>query len=281
LHNILIKRGKKTDMNAKTIGIISIKGGVGKTSSTVALGAAAAQLGKKVLVIDGNFSSPHLAMHIGFYEPEHTLHDVLSGKINIKEAIYESGYGFDILPGATIHEKISPFKLIDKMREIRRRYDLILIDSSPNLNEEMLATMIASDELLVVTTPDYVTLGSTLSAIRIAKERKTPIAGIILNKVYGKNFEVDLNEIQDTAGVNILAVLPHDAGIPESLAKNIPSTAYKNSEAATEYKKLAAALVGEDYKEGGFKNFMRKLMGKVPAQDINRVMFKQERLNRF
>jgi len=261
-------------MNAKTIGIISIKGGVGKTSSTIALGAAAAQLGKKVLVIDGNFSSPHLAMHIGFYEPENTLHDVLNGKINIKEAIYESGYGFDILPGAIIHEKISPFKLIDKMREIRRRYDLILIDSSPNLNEEMLATMIASDELLVVTTPDYVTLGSTLSAIRIAKERKTPIAGIILNKVY-------LNEIQDTAGVNILAVLPHDTNVLESLAKNVPSTAYKDSEAATEYKKLAAALVGENYNEGGFKTFMKKLFGKVPAQDINRVMFRQERLNRF
>lgn len=268
-------------MNGKTIGIISVKGGVGKTSSTIALGAAAAQLGKKVLVIDGNFSSPHLAMHIGFYEPENTLHDVLSGKINIKEAIYESGYGFDILPGATIHEKVSPFKLIDKMREIRRRYDLILIDSSPNLNEEMLATMIASDELLVVTTPDYVTLGATMSAIRIAKERKTPIAGIILNKVYDKKFEIDMNEIQDTAGVNILAVLPHDVNILEALAKNVPSTAYKNSEAAIEYKKLAAALVGEDYKDNRFKTLLRGWIGKVPKQDVNRVMFKQERLNRF
>jgi len=268
-------------MNGKTIGIISIKGGVGKTSSTVALGAAAAQLGKKVLIIDGNFSSPHLGMHIGFYNPEKTLHDVLSGKINIKEAIYETSYGFDILPGATIHEKISPFKLIDKMREIRRRYDLILIDSSPNLNEEMLATMIASDELLVVTTPDYVTLGSTLSAIRIAKERKTPIVGIILNKVYGKDFEVNLNEIQDTAGVNILAVLPHETNVLEALSKNVPSTMFKNSEAAIEYKKLAAALVGEDYKDNRLKSLIRGWIGKVSAQDINRVMFKQERLNRF
>ena len=48
---------------AKTIGVISIKGGVGKTTSAVNLGAALADIGKKVLIVDADFSSPSVGLH--------------------------------------------------------------------------------------------------------------------------------------------------------------------------------------------------------------------------
>ncbi len=266
---------------AKVIGIISIKGGVGKTSSTVAIGAALAELGKKVLLIDANFSSPHLGFHIGFYNPEITMHHVLSNKANIKDAIYETGYGFDIVPGALIYGKINPFKLFEKMRDIRRKYDVILIDSSPNINDEVLATMIASDELLVVTTPDFVTLGTTLRAIRLAKDRKTPVAGLILNKVYGKNFELSIEQIEEASGVNVLAVLPHEVQVLEALSKTTPTTLHKNTEVSNEYKKLAAALVGEEYEGNKASSFFRRIFGRIPKQDINRTIFRENALKKY
>lgn len=240
-----------------------------------------ADLGKRVLLIDANFSSPHLGFHIGLYNPELTLHHVLSGKVNIKEAIYETGYGFDILPGAGSYGKINPFKLFDKLRDIRRKYDVVLIDSSPNLNEEMLATMIASDELLVVTTPDLVTLSSTIKAVKLAKDRRTPIAGIILNKVYGKNFELGIDKIEEASGANVLAVLPHDVSVLESLSKSIPFPTTSKSETAVEYRKLAAALVGGDYKDKRFGSFLTKIFGMVPKQEVNREILKQELLKRY
>ena len=258
---------------AKTIGIISIKGGVGKTSTVAALGAAMANVfGKKALLVDANYSAPNLGLHLGLVRPDITLHDVLNNNANIKEAIHNTDYGFHFIPGALVYGEVNPFKLRDKLRTIKRYYDVILIDSSPTLNEEILSTMVASDELLVVATPDHVTLSTTLRAIKLAKERKTPISGIILNKVHGKNFELSLEEIEETSNCNVLAVLPYDISVLEALSKYEPLTS-GNKDLALEYIRLAGALVGEEYGDKRFKTRMKKLFGKTPKQEINRLSY--------
>ncbi len=261
-----------------TIGIISIKGGVGKTSAVGAIGASLANdFGKKVLLVDANFSAPNLGLQLGLYNPEATLHHVIEGKIELKDAIYETGYGFDVVAGSSRYRNINPFKLSEKLRDAKKKYDVILIDSSPAMNEEILATIIASDELLMVTTPDHVTLNSTLRAIKLAKEKRTPIAGLILNKVHNKNFEVSMKDIETATGVNVLAVLPHEIEVLESLSKSMPSTLYKNSASSKEYKKLAACLIGEDLKSGKwerFKSIFTSLTGKIDKQEVNRALHK-------
>ena len=75
----------------KTIGIISLKGGVGKTTVVVSLGAALSEFGIKVLLIDGNIFSPSLGLHLNIMDPEKTLHHVLNRTANAKDAIYEYG----------------------------------------------------------------------------------------------------------------------------------------------------------------------------------------------
>src|SRR3989338_2648336 len=95
----------------KVIGIISLKGGVGKTSSVANLGAALAGFGKKVLVVDANFSG----LHLGLPNPESTLHDVLLNRASINEAIYEHGAGFHLIPGAYISRKVNHFGLKEKI----------------------------------------------------------------------------------------------------------------------------------------------------------------------
>lgn len=260
----------------KIIGIISIKGGVGKTSTVSGLGGILAKdFNQKVLLVDANFSSPQLGLQVGVFNPEVTLHHVLNDQAKIKDSICETSHGFDLIPGALVFNGINPFKLGDKLRELRNKYDFILIDSSPNLNEEILATMIASDELFVVTTADYVTLASTLRAIKLAKEKKTPISGLILNKVHNKKFEIGLEDIENSTGVCVLAVLPHELGVLEAHSLSQPSSLYKNSESTKEYRKLASSLLGlsTNQKPGFFK----RVFGKVPKQEVNRVVFSQER----
>ena len=58
---------------SQSIGILSIKGGVGKTTTVVALGAAFAQQDKKVLIIDANFSAPNLGLHLGITQPAFSI----------------------------------------------------------------------------------------------------------------------------------------------------------------------------------------------------------------
>jgi septum site-determining protein MinD len=262
----------------KSIGIISIKGGVGKTSTVVALGSAIASFDKKVLIIDGNFSAPNLGLHLGIVNPDITVHHVLRGKAKAEDAIYEYK-NMDIMPASLLDRQVKhPMKLRKKIEHLKNIYDIILIDSSPSLNNETLAAMMASDELLVIATPDYPTLSATLRAIRIAKQRKTPIIGLILNKVYNKNFELSIEEIEKAAGTPILAVLPHDLNVLEALANTTPATTYaEKSEVATEYTKLAAALVGEEYTDTRFLAILNRLFGKITQQDINRSVLRDNR----
>jgi len=261
---------------AKKIGIISIKGGVGKTSTVSSLGASLANdFNKRVLLVDANFSAPNLGIHLGLVDPECTIHHVLNNKAHIRKAIYDTGHGFHVLPGSVFYQKINPFKLREKLKDVEQNYDIIIIDSSPTLNEEILATMLASDELIVVTTPDIATLSTTLRAIRLAKQRKTPINGLILNRVYNKNFELSIEDIEETSGCDILAVIPHDISIPKTQSKYTPLTVGKSNRASREYKRLAGILAGEEYKESFFRRVISRFKNNFPKHEVNRVIFKE------
>ncbi len=260
---------------AKIIGFISIKGGVGKTTTVANLGFILAKdFQKKVLVVDGNFSGPNLALHFGFTKPAHTLHDVLDGKVGLQKAIYEHGSGLHILPASLLGNNVDVSKFHQYIASLRGFYDLILIDSSPTLNNEMLATIMAADELFVLATPDYVTLASTLHAVKVARQRRTYISGIIINKIRGKKFELKLEDIQDATKIPIVSVLDDDEAVMKSLANGKPvSSLYGASDVSIGYKKLAAALVGERYMDKRLKSRFKTLFNKKLSQDeINRAI---------
>ncbi len=256
----------------KTIGIVSLKGGVGKTSVVTALGGAIANFDKKVLLIDGNLSAPNLGLHLNIINPDTTLHHVLNGESNIKDAIHELS-GFDVIPSSIFNRMdVNPLKLKDRIKFLKRKYDFILIDSSPSLNEETLAVMLASDGLLVVTTPDHPTLGMTLKAVKLAKQRGTIIDGLVLNKVNNKNFELSIDDIEDTVEVPVMAVIPHDINVLKALSEFIPSTLYNpKSDASIEYKKLAATLIGEKYRPR--KKLFDLFKRNPKREEINREIF--------
>jgi len=256
----------------KVLGIISLKGGVGKTSTVVALGHALANKGKKVLLIDANFSAPNLGTHLNIINPEVTLHDVITSKNKIGDSICQLE-NFDVIPSSVFFkENFNPLRLKDKIKPLKEIYDIIIIDSSPSLNDETLGCMMASDNLIVVTTPDYSTLSMTLKAIKLAKQRRTPIIGLILNKVYNKNFEISQKEIEQYSEIPIMAVIPHDTNILKAQSKFIPSTLFKpKSSASKEYSRLAATLTGK--REDRFKwNPLTNLMPKKVA--INREVYR-------
>jgi len=246
--------------NPKVFGVIALKGGVGKTTVVSNLGAALSNhFQKKVLIVDANFSTPHLGLHVGLINPEYTLHPVLSNEYPIYDAIYQHGLGFHIIPGKLAPPLVNFLALKEKLDPLRDIYDVILIDSSPSLNEEILATMAASDELLVVSSPDYPTLSSTLHAIRIAKEKQTPIRGIIINRVLKKRFEISPKEIEKSSGVKVLASLPNNIKVLAAVSNMTPVVSYSpTQDVSHDIKKLAASLIGESYKKSIFSGRRQK-----------------------
>ena len=255
----------------KTIGVLSLKGGVGKTSSVVALGDAMANFDKKVLLIDGNFSAPNLGLHLDVIEPETTVHHVLSGNANPKESVHNLD-NFDIMPASVyFKKKINPLKLKDKIKMLKRNYDVTLIDSSPSLDVETLAVMLASDDIILITTPDYPTISNTLKAIKQARNRGVNVIGLIINKAYNRSFEIPLEDIEETAEVPVLAVIPYDVNFLKALSEFKPSTSHKpKSQGSVEYMKLGATLMGEKYDPFS----LREMFNIIPRkQDINREIF--------
>ena len=256
---------------ARVIGIMSLKGGVGKTSVVAALGSALAELGERVLLVDANFNAPNLGIHFNLIDPEKTLHDALLRKANISDVVYAVG-NLDIIPSSIFeNQKVSFLKLKDYLRPLKRKYDIILLDSPPSLEEEGLATLYAADEIFFVATPDNATLSNTLKSINRTNERGTKVNGVILNKVHDKDFELTLKQIEDTTSVPVMAVIPYEIGVLEAQSNFLPSTEWKpNSKASKEFKKLAAALIGEKPE----KNFnWRLFFGLTPKkQEVNRTL---------
>jgi MinD-like ATPase involved in chromosome partitioning or flagellar assembly len=258
---------------AKVIGIMSLKGGVGKTSVVSSLGDALSDSGKKVLLVDANYSAPNLGLHWNIIDPQVTLHHVLSRQANIKDAIHNAD-GVDVLPSSIFHNmQINPLLLKDKLGQVRKKYDFILLDSAPSINDDALSVIFASNSLIFVTTPDYPTLSSTMKSMKLARQRGAVVDGLILNKVHNKDFEIRIDDIEKAIEAPVLAVIPYDIEVLRSLSKFMPLTKHKpKAEGSTEYKKLAGVFTGQKYKTFSLKNIFRIT---PKRQDVNRELFYQ------
>ncbi len=257
----------------KTIGIIAIKGGVGKTTIATSLATDLANnYNKKILLIDANFSAPNLGLHMDIVEPKKTIHHVLANKAKITSAIHER-FGVDVIPGSYVfNTAINALKLKDKIKNIKNEYDFIIIDSSPALNAEMLSTMLASDNLFIVTTPDYPTLSCTLKASKLAISRGSQISGIIINKIRDPKYELTLKEIESTVEIPIVARIHDDKKAVRSTFTRIPIPVYsKSSKFAKEISRLSAAITNTKEK----RSLLSFLLPNFKREHVNRQILKQ------
>lgn len=259
---------------SKTIGVIAIKGGVGKTTVSASIASDLANhYGKKVLLVDANYSAPNLGLHMDILEPEKTIHHVLDRKIRIQSAIHKK-FGVDVIPGDYVYNKeLNYLKLRDKLSKIKNKYDFVVIDSSPSLNNEILSTMLSSDTLFVVTTPDYPTLSCTLKAAKLAKQRGKPIAGIIINKVRDPKYEISLKEIEESAEIPVVARIPDDKAAVRAAFTRIPASIYnKKAPFSREINKLGAALTQSSEKI----HFIKRLFPfSMKREEVNRELMKK------
>ena len=257
----------------KTIGLISIKGGVGKTTLSCALAADLAyNHGKKVLLIDANYSAPNLGIHMDIISPRKTIHDILAGGLKMTSAIHDR-YGVHVIPGNFLFKRdYNPLKLKNKLAQIKKKYDFVILDASPSLNEEVLSTIIASDDLFVVSTADYPTLSCSMKAARFAKQKNKPIAGIILNRVKGR-YEISLEEVQESTGIPVVAKVKEDEIVNMALSERIPATLFaKGSRFSREISKLSSSLIGEKQR----MSLLNKLFARnLKKEDINREVLRQ------
>lgn len=226
------------------------KGGSGKTTISANLGAALAKMGKDVTILDANLTTPNLGIHLGVPLFPVTLHDVLKGKAEIWDAVYRHESGLKIIPaGISLRDLkgIDARDLPNTILDFLGSTDILIVDASAGLGREALAAFESADELLLVTNPELPAVTDALKAIKLAEQVGTKVTGVVVNRRAGRAHEMTNTEIKNLLDTEILAEIPEDLAVQESIAKRMPVVNHKpNSKASNEIKKLAARLVGEE-----------------------------------
>ena len=249
----------------KIYSIVSGKGGVGKTTSAINLGAALNKMGENVLVVDVNLSTPNVGLHLGAPVVPITLNHVLSGRAEVLEAIYEHDSGLRIMPASlsiTELKKINHEKLTELGEELRKISKHVIFDSSAGLGQETIASINAADEIILVTQAELPSVTDALKTIKLIEQLEKGIKGFIITRYRGKKSEMPLENIKDMLEVPLLGIIPEDKNMQKALSmKNPILDTHPKSKASKAYEKIAVSLLGSRYVIR--QNFYEKLRDKL------------------
>jgi len=258
LHNIM----------AHIISIVNQKGGVGKTTTAINLGAYLAEHGKNVLLVDldpqANASS---GLGLDYNNLNKGIYESLIGSHLIREVVVPSGVtGFRVAPatqalaGANVElvdVERREFRLSDALLEIKNDYDIVLIDCPPSLGILTINGLVAADHIMIPVQAEYYALeglGQLLNTIELIKEnikedlnilgavltmfdKRTKLSGQVMDELY-KYFP---NKIFD-------AVVPRNVRLSEAPSHGKAISHYApESKGAKAYSDLAKELI--DYLE--------------------------------
>jgi chromosome partitioning protein len=252
---------------ARIIAIANQKGGVGKSTTAVSLGAALAEDGYQVLVLDldpqGNAST---GMGLRHETRDVTVYDVLANDAGIEQAIVKTPVeGLHAVPstidlaGAEI-ELVSQFsremrlrKALDPIRE--GPYDFILMDCPPSLGLLTVNALAAAEELIVPIQCEYYALeglGQLLRNVKLVQQNVNPglqLTGIVLTMFdpRTKLSEQVVAEVRRYFGDRVYqTVIPRTVRLSEAPGFGQPITVYDpKSRGAERYRSLAKEVAAE------------------------------------
>ncbi|MFH1750658.1 MAG: cell division ATPase MinD [Candidatus Micrarchaeota archaeon] len=233
----------------RTIVITSGKGGVGKTSIAVNLGIALVQLGRRVVVVDTDISMANVGIMLGIDRAPISLHNVLLGETNIRDAVYEGPGKIKYVPSSLSLDRVKRLvldKLPDAIKDLEPIADIVLIDSPPGLDKVVETSISSATEMIIVVTPNPASLADALKVINYGSKKGITVTGIIENMVLNDKTEVRKEEIETLLSSKMLHQIPEDIEVRRATSLQVPFVIRNpQSPAAREIRVLAGKLVGE------------------------------------
>lgn len=246
----------KKDISKKTrvVGVVSGKGGVGKTTFSANLGIALNAFGFKVVVIDCNVTTPHLSYYLGVRNFSTTINNVFSGEIDAKFAPIDKD-GVMFVPAS---ERFNDLRKVD-MRGLRsiikkladtRQFDFIILDSAPGLGREAIGALYACDEIVFVTVPTAPNIMDVARCDEVARLLGHKNFYLVFNMVRGKDYEMTPEKAEEHFRMPFLGSIPFDENIMDATAKGVPIMKYNSESPSCDYfMYIAANLAGIDIDE--------------------------------
>ena len=265
--------------------VTSGKGGVGKTTITVNLGAALAGLGKSVIMLDADIGLRNLDVVTGLENNiVYDFVDVIEGRCRLKQAVV-SDKRFDgnlsILAASQTKNKsdVSEAQMKKLCSELAEYYDYVLIDCPAGIEQGFSNAVAGANRAIVVTTPEFSSIRDADRILGKLEESEIPKIHIVLNNVRTNLIQSGdmpgVDDVIEILAADLLGVIPHDINILICANKGeILSAKHDGSPAGEAFKNVAKRILGEEVplldlnNDGSFKYKIKRFF-KIKNKNIN------------
>ena len=224
------------------------RGGSGKSTICANLGAALFEMGLKTVVVDADVEGASLNLIFGVDFDVSTIHDYLSGRASVRDIVFKhEATGVDLIVGSVKVESLKDVEFDtfkELIKELKEKYDIILIDIPAGLSVDTMTSLSASDVVVLVVTPDILSVSSALKTKVITKGMDVKIRGAIVNRAGGE-YDIPADYIEDMLNVTVLSTIAEDDEVKRSLSSGqILMQSSPTSQVAQAIKQIASKLVG-------------------------------------
>jgi pilus assembly protein CpaE len=240
----------------QVVTLFSPKGGVGRTTIAVNLAVAAAELGKKVALVDGSLQFGDVGVLLNLNPKNKSISDVVPELIDddpesVRSTLIDHSTGVKVLlapPSPEMSELVTPENLQRVVNALRATHDLIVVDAWPWLHDATLTFLDQSDIVLAMLTLEITNIKNMRQFLELAEQLGYPDGKVqlLLNRsdsAYG----IRLQDVENSIGRKIAHTVVSDGRtVVFALNRGIPFVvASRQAQVSKDVVRLAEALVGE------------------------------------
>jgi flagellar biosynthesis protein FlhG len=271
------RTGNSVGEGPRVFSITSGKGGVGKTNLVANLALAFRNLGKRVLIFDGDLGLANIDIVFGVH-PQYNINHVVSGEKELSEVITEIRDGISIIPALSGDESMSELSesqklsLLSEFETLEDLFDVVLVDTAAGISTNVIYFNLAAEECIVVVTGEPTSITDAYGIIKVLYGHGAKRFKILVNMVSGsdeaKVVYYTLSKAAERflkgAITEYMGFIPADPKVRDSVIARVPLLEkFPESPSAKAVTQLAAKLAGSFRRtdlDGNIKFFMQRLM---------------------
>ena len=264
LRNIIKSKQNPQRPLARVITVTSGKGGVGKSNTSINLAIQFRKMGQRVIILDADFGLANIEIMFGTV-PKYNLCDLIYKGKNIKDIITWGAGDVGFISGGSGIVGMSNLTkdyltyIIQNLVQLDAIADVIIIDTGAGISDAVLEFLVASGEILLVTTPEPTSITDSYSLLKALNRhprfsKETSKIQVVANRVSKMSegtalfakLEVVVNRYLKMP-ISYLGAVPWDQHLTEAVMQQKPvSLSNPNAKSALAYEEIAAKLMGED-----------------------------------
>ncbi len=264
LRNIIKANSMPRRPLARVITVTSGKGGVGKSNTSINLALKFRQMGQRVIILDADFGLANIEIMFGAV-PKFNLYDLIYQGKNIKEIITWGPGDVGFISGGSGISNMGDLSrehliyIIQNLAELDSLTDIIIVDTGAGISDSVLEFLVASGEVLLVTTPEPTSITDSYSLLK--KLNKHPrfsssetqvkvIANMVRNSAEGETLYHKLNAVVGRylkLPIFYLGCVPKDTELADAVYQQMPvSLKSPQAKSSIAYQEIAGKLMNKD-----------------------------------